>query len=303
MSDPVTPPPNTTPAAAKEAPETPAPAKTAQDLVRERAQAEAAPLALKPADAPAAAPKETPAAPPAKETRRAILAGDEDDLPDADVLEMPKKALESRLKRASKQELAKLFEAVGVKDRAEFDAKWSKVKEAEAAAEAARVAQLSKEQALEEENARLKASEQAWKARHAEAVNAQQFRETQQATVRLAEKYIDPEFTELVLPKLGAYLVGKYKDDELKDLPDSVVEGFFKEYAEKHPKVALAPPAAPPAPPKVVKLTNGAPKEAEAPAPPKGPPAAVSYKPKPGETPEERRAAQAEIRKNTGISF
>jgi hypothetical protein len=290
-------------------PAAPPAAKTAQEVQTQAAQRAAKDYVADPPPKPAG---EQQAAPPAKEeapketppkAKEATLTGDEEQLPDAELYKLSPKALEKRLARASSAETKKLFESLGVKDADELKAKVAKAKAADEAAETARLAQLSKEEKLAEDLAKVTAERDGWKTKHEQTLTSQQMKETQGHYEKIAAEFLDPDYVEDELPRLGKFLVGKYDDKELADLPDDVVRAYFKARVAAKPK--LGKDAAPPPPPEKKGLTTTAPatKGDERPAPPKAPAGPVSYKPKPGETPEERRAVAAEIRKNTGISF
>lgn len=255
--------------------------------------------------APPAAQQAAPPAAPAKaEPKRVRVSDADDELPDdADIYELPKKDFDKRMKRASGAELKKLYERLGVKDGAELDAKFARVKEGEAAAEAARVAQLSNEQRLTEENARLKAESAEWRAKHEQTVTRHQIDEQHAALAKVVGEFIDPDYVDVEMELLGRHLVSKYRDDELADLPEEAITGYLKDRVAKKPKLGkdAASPAAPPPPER--RPLGAKPSEAEKPAPAKGPPALADYRPKKGETPAERRAANAEIRQKFGISF
>jgi hypothetical protein len=287
--------PETPPVVAKEATPSPAPPPAPKGPGITTHDREEAPL-------PAVA-KETPPPPaPPKEKKVAKLAGEDDDGGDADEVQLPKKAFTERLDRARKAGLKELLEAYGVKDKAELDAKLAKLKEHDDKAEAERVAQLSREEKLAEENTRAKAEAEQWRAKYEGQVQAQEIGKAQAWSERIAAQYLDPDYVEDELPKLGKYLTDKYSDDEMKDLPESVLHDWFKERVAKKPKLgkdfdAEAAKAAPP------KVPLGAKPPAEgSPVPPKGAPAPTDFRPKKGETPEQRRAAAAEIREKYGIS-
>jgi hypothetical protein len=240
--------------------------------------------------------------PPAKkEPTRATLAGDEDDLPNVDFLEMPKKAFEKRLKKASQAELNRTYEKYGVKDGDELAAMIKEARDNRAAQEEARKAQLSKEERLEEERTAILAERDEWKTKYERRVQLEEIKEQSSALGKMAAEFIDPEFVEDELPKLAKYLTAKFTDEELKHLSDDVVRDYWKDLAAKRPKIALTKTEAAKPPQEKQPLRTG--------AVDKNPPAAKSDDQKPKsfapkkdangrtiETPEEARAAREAMR-------
>lgn len=241
-------------------------------------------------------PPETPAA--KKEPTRATLAAEDDDLPNVDILEMPKKALEKRLKSASKAELNRLYEKYEVKDAEELAALVKEARDGRATKEEQRIAQLSKEEKLEEERQRTAAERDEWKGKYERSIQMAEIREQSSAMTKIAGEHINPKYVKYHLGELAAFLTKTYSDEELKDLPDEVVHEYWKKFATDNPELAAKKTQAPP---EKTGLTNG--------APDKNPPPAKAEEGKKGygvkkdasgrtiETPEEARAAREEMRR------
>jgi hypothetical protein len=192
--------------------------------------------AKEPVTPPPAKAKETPASGEPNERKRASLKGDDDDIPDdADLLELTPRALKSRLTRHSKKELKERF---GTDDPAEITAKLKRLEVLEKEEEERKAANLTEKERLEKERdvqkARADAAELKARTVHEERV----FEKQENRLTRLAEKYLDPDYVDLELPKLAKWLKANFSKEQLKTLKDKDIEPFFAERIEKKPKLS-----------------------------------------------------------------
>ncbi len=193
---------------------------------------------------------------------------DADPVPDADgFVKMPAKAFLTRVKRASKTALMDMF---GTDDK-DAILKWKRDYDGMVTKqEADRVAQLSKEEKLNEElkaaNEKAAKIEQDFTSFKAK----QEYKTADREVAKLASKHIDDEAVEFVAMKFSKYYSKlDPKDPEEKALIRSYlkhpekIEEWCGEYAKKHPKYARE--AAPEKKEKVVEakppITNGKPPE------------------------------------------
>jgi hypothetical protein len=240
-----------------------------------------------------AAPKETPP--------KDVEVGAEGDIPEgAEFVRMPKKALKARLESATRSELKALFTEFGVDSKDALKSKLDKLKLAEEKEEADRLAALSREERLAEEKTRAEAQAAEWKTKFEQRVASEEIAKAQTHTSKLLGDLIDPDYLDVELPKLAQFLVGKYSDKELQDLPDSVIVDWAKERVKSKPKLAKDFTGAPP---QVERQGLSTTARTETPPAKKEGEGPKDFRPQKGETPEQRRAAQAEIRKATGYNF
>jgi hypothetical protein len=202
--------------------------------------------------APAEQPKPTSHVP----TRR--LIGEDDEIPDdAELLEMPKKALKSRLARHTKTELKSRF---GTDDFDEIKTRLDKLADFEKKQEEQRLAQLTETDRLKEQ---LTAAERRFQdaEKRAERAQLQRVLDTEdRRAAKILSRYIDDDDIEDVIPRLARHING-LSDDECVN-PDAVIDAWAKDFVEKKPKFAKNKPeekreAKPP--PERVPLTNGPP--------------------------------------------
>jgi hypothetical protein len=277
--------------------------KTEAEKTTPPAPAQAEPAAQAP---PAATQASTPppapaqAEPAAAKGPKEILVSDggEIEADASDVLKLPKKAFDERLKGASKSTLNKLFEALGVKDRAELDALAKEARDSRTEKEAARQEKLTAEEKLREQMQTTVADRDAWKAKYEQSVSAREMSEQRSQITKIAAKYVDEDYIQDQLPLLAKFLTSKYEDNELKDLPDDVIDKWFQERVAARPKLAKDGPP-PPAPEKAGVQTGS--KTATAPSGTEAPKQEGFWLRRDAtgkviETEEERRAVRAKMR-------
>lgn len=258
---------------------------------------------------PPATPPTTPASTPAgvqAVEKKTVHLTDDGEIPDdADVLTLPPKAFKKRLQNASKAELNKLYESLGVKDKAELEAWRAEIEAGKKEKEEARVAALSKEEKLAEEKTKAEQERDQWKTRYEQHVSQTQMSEQRGQVMKLGAKFIDEDYLEDQLPLLAKHLTGKYTDQELSDLPDSVIEAWFADRVKAKPKLARDG-APPPALEKKALTTGtkdpGAPSGEEKVEPAKGYGVKKDAQGRTIETPEEARAARERMRQ-AGLSY
>lgn len=187
------------------------------------------PAAAKPGEAGASA-----------EPKRFVLKGNEDEIPeDAAILEMTPKALSSKVARSTRKQLKELF---GTDDQEQIKKILAEHKTLTDKAEADRVAQLTKEQQLED--ARKKAESRALAAENrARQVEETRIFEKQDSRIsRIAGKIIDEDHVEVELVKFAKHLTETFKPKELDKMSDKQLEKeattFFNERVKTKPKIA-----------------------------------------------------------------
>lgn len=224
----------------------------------EEPEAKPAP-APKPGAKPATelAPKKDPATPSAEAgPKRAKVGGDDDEVPDdAELIELSPSALKKRIARASTTEQKALFARLGVDNADQLEKKVAKWQKLETEAEERARAEMSERERLEtdlrkEQGLRAAAEQSVRAARIERVVDKEESRLT-----RMAERFVDPDYVDVVLPKLAKHLKSEYTDDQLKALKDKDLEKWFKEEIERRPKLARDGGEEPR---KVVPLSNGA---------------------------------------------
>jgi hypothetical protein len=165
----------------------------------------------------------------------------EDEIPeDAELLELSKTALNSRLKRHTSRELRERF---GTDDTAEIKKKLDRLVALEAEEEA------RKREAMSEKD-RLESDLRAATAREEDLNRRIRMMETDRIVSyednrisKIAHRHIDsdPEMTEVVFKKFSSHLKSEFAEqlkDPKFDVPDKDIEKWFKKFADEHPKFA-----------------------------------------------------------------
>lgn len=216
---------------------------------------------------PAAKPKEPVVAKPAVEgtpvettpkgePKRVRLSDADDEIPTdfEGLVEMSSKTLAKRLNAAKKSEVRQLYEKYGVKNAEELQAKLTRAKELEDEDAARKRETMTTTQKLEsdlkkEKELRVESDRRALRVTENYVIDKQENRIT-----KLAGKYLDGDYIDVILPKFAVHLRKNYDETQLKGIKDSDIEEFFKGYAEKHPKLARESKSER----KKIPLTNGA---------------------------------------------
>ena len=221
------------------------------------------PLAATPPVPPVAPAPGTPAPatppivaqPPAQAPESAPPANDPDWL---------KQRLERQARTAEERTRKELWATVGAKSQAEYDAAIKRFNDAQAAAETARVATLTREQQLGEEVARARAEAAATKQQLADLQEAEKHRQVEAELTAEATSlgFVDP--TDAIA--LLRVHVADLSDAEAEALD---TKAWLGELKTKKPHLVKAAPAAPPIVP--ANTAPGAPAPAPAPANPNAP--------------------------------
>lgn len=210
-----------------------------------------------PASSPASVATSSPAGANGPSGTDRVRLADDDDLPnDSQLLELSSAALAKRLKRHSSKELREHF---GTSDPEEIKAKLAKLADYESKEEEARRARLEEKTRLEEDLAKERTRAEAAEAR-AKSVQEERIVEKEERRIsRLAEKHVDPDYVEDVLPKLRSHLLETYSEKQLSKLTDSDIESFFKKLVESKPKLGkdFSAPVVEAKKPETKPLTNG----------------------------------------------
>lgn len=290
------------------------------------AGAPAAPPAPAPAvasPAPAAAAPEAPAAPAVLAARvptRKLLADTDDDIPaDADLLELSRAGLKSRLDRYSKRQLKELF---GTDNPDEIRAAIAERDTLKQAAEAKRLADLSEVDRLKEQNAQSIRRAETAEQRATQLEEDYAVAGEDRRIGKILRKHMDADYIPYERKLLAAYL-SNATDDELKEA-DALVEKWAKDRVAAKPIVgrkAAAPvaagdtltaapvatpgsPAAAPAAPVAVPLSSGADPNATRPASPGGThqgPALAGKTPEPGKPNSMTPAEYRQYKQSSGL--
>lgn len=234
-----------------------------------------------PPHAAGAPPNPPPAAPPAApppEKKRAVI-GAEDELPEgAELLELSKVALDSRLRRASSRQLKELF---GTDNVEEVKGKITRLKELEEQEEQKRLASLSDLQKEQEARAKAEGERDEWRRKYSDQRDAQIVQSAHGRVERLAAKHVADGSTRFALFEFGHYLRSKLSEEQIDALTDDQIGQWFADLAREQPSHArpgAQPPPPPPVQTRTVPLSNGA-VTVDQPPPPAAPQTAQSYSP------------------------
>lgn len=168
-----------------------------------------------------------------------VEVGEDDDIPEtmaeATKLSLTARALKGRITRAQKAALREYF---GTDDPKEIKAKLDRAKELEDKEEDARRKALS-ELDRHKEDLKKKDDEIMRMRKDLETREVKEIVSTYEQTVSsAASKYLDDDSADLVMLKFQNHLMGlSNKKAKVYDDPKAV-KAWFKDYAEKHPKLA-----------------------------------------------------------------
>jgi hypothetical protein len=171
----------------------------------------------------------------------------EDEIPeDAELLELSKTALNSRLKRHTSRELRERF---GTDDTDSIKKKLDRLTALEAEEDNRKREAMSEKERLEADLRQAQTEKEELNRRLRMSENDHVVHREDQRITRIAHKHIeqDEDTTEVVFRRFATFLKAEYTD-ELKDpnfnVPDKEIEKWFKEYAKDHPKHAREAKAA-----------------------------------------------------------
>lgn len=189
---------------------------------------------------PAAKPGEEKKPEPKPEPKRASLKSDADEIPeDAEIVEMPLKALKRRLSKHTNAELKAQF---GTSDAAEIKKKLARADELEKAEEDRKKAAMTEAEKKDAELAEYKARAEKAERRERAIYQARSFEREDNRMLRLSQEFFDEDYAEDQLPKLAKHLAETFDDKALDAMKpaevDKIVRDFFKELAERKPKLA-----------------------------------------------------------------
>jgi hypothetical protein len=194
--------------------------------------------------------KETPPAPktevkveaktePTKEEkpgRKVHQLGAEDDIPDdADLLQLSRPAFKQRLSRHTKGELKARF---GSDDFDDIKKRLDRAAELETAEEARNREAMSDRERLEADLAKANARADDNERRYLKSVEDRVVDKEEQRIIKLAEEYIDPDYVDVLLPKLAKHLKSNYTDAELKKVKNKDISKWFQDQIAAKPKLA-----------------------------------------------------------------
>jgi hypothetical protein len=236
-------------------------------------------VAQPPIPAPKPETQVAPVVPPVVQTEpKRVRLGAEEAIPDdVDLIEMPRRALDSRLARHTKAELKTRF---GTSDVEEIKTKLDRLATLEAAEEERKRAQMSEQDRItadltKERELRVDAERREMTLREDLVIGKEEER-----IVSIGVKHIRTKYVKFALADLATHLRNEYTDAELKNLKNSVIDEWFVKYAENNPELTRKPAAAPPpAPVRRVPLSNGARPVKPANAPASGASQAKSFAP------------------------
>jgi len=210
---------------------------------------------------PAPLPQHQPPSAPSAEKKK-VAIGAEEELPEgAELFELSKVALDSRLRRASSRQLKELF---GTDNIEEVKGKINRLKELEEQEEQKRLASLSELQREQEARAKAEGERDEWRRKYNSQRDAAIVQQAHGRVERLAGKHVAPGSMEFALFKFGHYMRTNLSKEQMDALTDDQIGQWFSDLVREQPSHSLgaaAPPPAPPPlppPPKVVPLDNGA---------------------------------------------
>jgi hypothetical protein len=187
-----------------------------------------------------------------------VRVGAEEVIPeDADLIELPRRALEGRLQRHTKSELKARF---GTADFDEIKSKLDRLGELEKLEEDRKRAAMTEQERItadleRERQLRVDAERRVARMQEDQVVSKMDNRLSTIGVKHLRSKYVD-----IALVRLASHLRNEYTDAELAQLKDSTINEWFENFAKENPELARKPAtAAPEAKPEVKKvpLTNG----------------------------------------------
>src|ERR1700722_967016 len=243
---------------------------------------------------PATTTQAAPAPTTPTEPKRARVGVDDAIPEDADLIELPRRALDSRLARHTKAQLKDRF---GTSDLDEIKTKLDRLGELEKAEEERKRAAMSEQERVtadleRERQLRVDAERRVQRMQEEKVIN-----KTNSRLGQLAVKHVRSKYSDYALGKLAAHLRNEYTDAELIRLKDSTLDEWFANLGKENPELARKPTeAAAPVPPKKVPLTNGGrPRKPES-SPSSGTSQARSFAPS-AEAPMSSQEAKAEAAK------
>ncbi len=202
--------------------------------------------AEKPAEKKTTTTTEKPAEKPVekKEKKVATLADDDEDLPeDAELYQLSKKALESRLARHTKRQLRERF---GTDDLDSISKDLKELKVLRDEKEETRKAQLSKEERLQEEKKAADARAQAAEEKATKLEDERDIGQVGDRYARLAKDHINPKFLEkrahreALFSELATDLHTKTGGDATK-ITNKMVSDFWANYVKENPEFSAKP--------------------------------------------------------------
>jgi hypothetical protein len=181
------------------------------------------------------------AAPAARVPTRKLLADTDDDIPaDADLLELSRAGLKSRLDRYSKKQLKEMF---GTDNADEIKAAIAERDSLKQAAEAKRLADLSETDRLREQTAQAVKRAETAESRATQLEEDYAVAGEERRISKILRKHMDPDYVPYERKLLASYLANA-TDDELKEA-DALVEKWVKDRVVAKPIVARKSAAAP----------------------------------------------------------
>lgn len=166
------------------------------------------------------------------DARTVAIGEDEYDVDEKGFVKIPATAFKKRLNRYTKSQLREAFGTDNVDELKEKLTEHGKLK---AKSEEERRKQLAKEEQLaedlrKEKTAREKAEQTATRYRE-----EREYQEAESDVQRLAKKYVDPDYIDYVVFKLGSH-IRDLDVDEANRLKETDLEKWLKGFAEDHPK-------------------------------------------------------------------
>lgn len=181
----------------------------------------------------------TPTTTPPAEPKRVRLTADGDDIPeDAELIEMTRGALASRLARASNKDLLKRF---GTNDADKITADLKELEALKAEKEAARIEKLSE---IDKANERVTTAERERDTAQAQAREAHTMRtydRDERRLTRAAEKVVDPDYVDAELVRFAKHLRQTYDSKTLRKMTpvqeSQILNEFLTERVKLKPKI------------------------------------------------------------------
>lgn len=233
-----------------------------------------------------------PSAPAAPAPPGPVTVGEEGDIPaDAELIQLSKGALKSRLARATRSELKERF---GTDNPDEIKAKLDKLATFEAQQEEQRLASLSELEREREARVKAESTAKEWEDQYTALRETHTVRREHTRVEGIAAKHVDPTMVRFGLSEFQGYLQTK-TDAEINALTDQDIDQWFAAKVREMPKLGREPAAPPPVVVETIPLTSGPP--AAGSAPPPGPQQERSLSPSAANpmTAHEARAAAAKM--------
>jgi hypothetical protein len=178
-----------------------------------------------------------PAPPPKTEKKEVTVGDDDDDIPtDAELIHMPRKALDRRLAKHTAAELKSRF---GTDDFDAIKTKLARAEELEAKEEERRRSALSEMEKLKEDAAKSEQRALEAEARERTIQEDRVYEREDSRMARITERHVKPRYVDYTLNEMAKWMRRSFSKEEMAKVTDAQVEDWIKEFSSKEaPEVA-----------------------------------------------------------------